>query len=109
MEASVHLGSIITPADIAEDTYMVGPRAMIHRRKLTGYAKLLFGRGSIINQDYNLTSSYNAYAFGGGLEYRVGRKLNIRAVDIEVQKWPNFEPHTLSPVAYTFGASYVIR
>jgi hypothetical protein len=108
-EASVHIGSIITPDDIAENSYMVGPRAMYHRRKLTVYGKLLFGRGTITNQDNNLSSSYNIYAFGGGVEYRVSRKINIRAVDIELQKWPNFEPNTLSPIAYTFGASYIIK
>ena len=108
-EVSAHVGSIITPADIAEDSYMVGPRVMYHRRKITAYGKILVGRATITNQDYHLSSTYNAYAFGGGLEYRVTRKLNVRAVDIEVQKWPNFEPNTLSPVAITIGASYIIR
>ncbi len=108
-EFSGHLGSIITPSDIAEDSYMIGPRAMYHKRKFTAYGKLLFGRATITNQDYNLSSSYNAYAFGGGLEYRATRKINIRAVDVELQKWPDFEPNTLSPVAITIGASYIIR
>ena len=88
---------------------MIGPRFMYHRRKFTVYGKLLVGRTTITNQDYNLSSSYNAYAFGAGLEYRATRKLNIRAFDVEMQKWPDFEPNTLSPVAMTIGASYIIR
>lgn len=103
-------GSIITPDDIAEDTYLFGPRFSYQRRKLNVYGKILFGRGTITNQNLNQSSSYNVIpAYGGGVEYRVGRKINIRAVDVEIQKWPDFEPNTLSPLAITFGASYTIR
>jgi hypothetical protein len=109
VEASVHLGSIITPSDIAENSYMVGPRFIIRHHKFTGYGKFIFGRATITNQDYNLSSSYNAYAFGGGLEYKATRKINIRAIDLEYQQWPNFEPNTLSPIAITVGASYIIH
>jgi len=109
VEASVHLGTIITPSDINETSYMVGPRFLIHRRRLTGYAKFIFGRATITNTENNLSSSYNAYAFGGGAEYKISRKINIRAIDFELQKWPNFEPHTLSPIAITVGASYIIH
>jgi hypothetical protein len=109
VEASVHLGSIITPSDISENSYMVGPRFMIRRHKFTGYAKFIFGRATINNQDFNLSSTYNAYAFGGGLEYKVMHRINIRAIDFEYQQWPNFEPHTLSPIAITVGASYIFH
>jgi hypothetical protein len=108
-EATVHLGSIITPDDINENSYLVGPRFVYRRHKITGYAKFLFGRATITNTQYNLSSSYNLYAFGGGAEYKVSRRINIRAIDFEYQQWPNFEPHTLSPVAITVGASYIIR
>jgi hypothetical protein len=109
VEASVHLGSIITPGDIAEDTYLVGPRLIYHKRKLAVYGKFLFGRATITNQNYNLSSSYNAYALGGGLEYRVAPRINIRAIDFEAQKWPDFPPSALSPTAITIGVSYIIR
>jgi hypothetical protein len=109
VEASVHIGSIITPSDIDENSYMVGPRFMIRRHKFTGYAKFIFGRATITNTDYNLSSSYNAYAYGGGLEYRATRKINVRVLDFEYQQWPNFEPNTLSPIAITVGAAYIIH
>ncbi len=108
VEVSYHDGSIITPADIAENSYMIGPRFLYRKRRFTGAAKFLFGRASIINQQYNLSTAYNAYAFGATLEYRLKRKINIRVIDIESQKWPDFEPHTLTPLAITVGASYVI-
>ncbi len=47
-------------------------------------------------------------AFGGGVEYRVKHHYNLR-VDLEEQKWPDFSPHTLSPIAITAGVAYVIR
>jgi|HubBroStandDraft_5_1064220.scaffolds.fasta_scaffold407153_1 hypothetical protein len=108
-EVSVHLGNVITPADINENSYAVGPRFIYHRRKFTGYAKILFGRATISNTDLNTSSSYNIYSFGGGLEYKITRRINIRVVDFDYQQWPNFEPSTLTPLAVTIGASYIIR
>jgi len=109
-EAEVHMGGIITPDDIGENSYLVGPRFSIQRRKFAVYAKILLGRASITNQNLNTSSSYNVIpAYGGGLDYRLSRKINIRVVDIEMQKWPNFEPNTLSPLSVTSGASYVFK
>jgi Outer membrane protein beta-barrel domain len=108
-EAEAHLGTIITPDDIGETSYLVGPRLSYQRRKLTVYGKLLVGKATITNQLFHLSSSYNvAPAFGGGIEYHVGHKWNVRAFDVEVQQWPNFEPHTLSPLSVTVGVSYSI-
>ena len=88
---------------------MIGPRFFYRHRGLTAYAKALGGRATITNQNYNLSSSYWMYAFGGGLEYRVFRKFNIRIVDFEQQQWPDFWPHSLGPAAATFGVSYIIH
>jgi hypothetical protein len=109
VEASAHFGEFITPGDITENSYLIGPRFTYRHRKLAAYGKALVGRATITNQDYNLSSSYNLYAFGGGVEYRVLRKINIRAFDVEMQKWPDFPPHGLSPMAITIGASYIIH
>jgi hypothetical protein len=85
---------------------------MYHKHRLTAYGKVLIGRATLTSSHNGTplsSSSYNAYAFGGGLEYRLTRKVNIRAMDVELQKWPSFYPNTLSPIAYTFGASYIIK
>jgi hypothetical protein len=42
------------------------------------------------------------------VEYRIIPKVNLRG-DFELQQWTNFEPHTLSPLLVTIGASYTIR
>lgn len=110
VEIEAHFGGIITPDDIGENSYLVGPRIMYHKRKFTGYGKIMVGRGTITNQVFNQSSSYNILpAFGGGLEYRVTHNLNIRVVDLELQRWPDFEPNTLSPLAISVGLMYVIR
>ncbi len=110
VEIEAHFGGIVSPDDIGENSYLIGPRVMYHKRKFTGYGKLMVGRATITNQLFNQSSSYNVIpAFGAGLEYRVKPHFNIRVVDFEIQKWPDFEPHTLSPLAITVGLSYVIR
>ena len=102
-EVNALFGGIITPNDIGENSYLVGPRFSFPHRKLNIYAKVLFGRGTITNQLLNQSSSYNIVpAYGGGVEYRVTRRINIRAVDVELQKWPDSSPirflHLPSPL-----------
>lgn len=108
-EAEVHFGSIISPDDIGENSYFIGPRVSYHRRNAAFYAKIMVGRASITNQQTSTSSTYNAYAFGGGLDYKVSRHFNVRVVDFELQKWPDFEPNTLSPLAISVGLMYIIR
>ena len=109
VEFSTHFGEITTPGDISENTYMIGPRVTYRRRKLTVYGKGLFGRSTITNLNANLSSSYNIIAFGGGVEYRILHKINLRVIDVEAQQWPNFQPNSLSPMVATIGASYIIH
>ena len=104
LEASAHFQEFITPGDITENSYLIGPRFMYRRKGLTAY-----GKATITNQQLDLSSSYNIYAFGGGLEYRIVRKLNLRIVDFEQQEWTSFQPHTLAPAAITIGVSYIIH
>ncbi len=109
LEGEYRLGGLMAPGGIGENSYLVGPRLLYRRRKFTGYGKLTVGRGTITNQDLNQSSSFNVYAYGGGLEYKVTRKLNLRAVDIELQKWPDFKPTAISPLSLAVGLSYVFR
>lgn len=109
LEADAHLGGLIAPGDIGENSYLVGPRLMYRRRRATGYGKLMVGRATITDQALNQSSSFNVYAYGGGLEYKVSRKWNVRVVDVELQRWPNFRPSAISPLSLTIGLSYIIR
>ena len=67
---------------------------------------MVFGLAAISNLSTHTSENYNAYAFGGGLEYRLLRRVTLRLPDVEEQKCPNYAPHTLSPIAITIGAAY---
>ena len=109
IDAEVKLDGIVSPTDIGEDTYLVGPRFNVFKRgKVNVYGKVLIGRGSIFNQDNNTSSAYNVFAYGGGVEYRFLPKFNLRG-DVELQQWPNFSPNTLSPISATIGVAYILR
>ncbi|HEX4577548.1 MAG TPA: outer membrane beta-barrel protein [Edaphobacter sp.] len=112
IEAEIHY-SAITPQDISENTYLFGPRYTWRYKKLGIYGKALFGvgrfgfqQGSYANPQ---TGTYFAYGLGGGVEYKVTHKINIRGFDAEFQSWPGFPPHGLSPIVYTVGVAYVFR
>jgi hypothetical protein len=109
LEGAMHYTSIVAPGDIGEDTYLVGPRYVFHHKRFLPYAKALAGVGQINLQfDYAPHRKYAkfVYALGGGLDYRVTRKINVRVFDFEYQQWPGFSPNGLSPYVMTAGAAY---
>ena len=114
IEADAHILNLITPTDIAENTYLIGPRAILPYGRFKLYGKALIGIGNfrvLETQDnqgvYN--GNYMAYAFGGGLEYRAAEHIVIRAIDVESQKWPSFGRDGLTPIVYTVGVAYHFR
>ena len=107
--AEVNIGSLITPRDIAETSYMGGVRGLVHRGKFAGYGKALVGRATITNQLFKTSSSYNAIAYGAGIEYRLNPRINIRLVDFERQSWRSFQPNALSPTLVTAGVAFVFK
>ena len=112
VEGVIHY-SVNTPTDVSENSYLIGPRYILRYKRIEGYAKALVGvghfglqQGSFANPN---TATYFEYALGGGIDVRVTRHINIRAIDFEVQKWPGFHPNTLSPYGGTVGVSYVFH
>jgi hypothetical protein len=116
LEADAHFVSILAPTDIGENTFLIGPRfSLIRQGRLNAYVKALGGIGRFQYQDGTYqpshTDTFGVYSFGGGIEFRASQHLNIRAVDIEAQRWPGygtpgFPAHGLSPFVTTFGAAY---
>ena len=98
-----------------EDNYLAGPRISVFRHgKFRPYAKVLFGVGKI-NFPYEIgNGSYFAIAPGGGLDYRVTRRLVLRA-EYEYQIWPAApgiagEPSNgLKPNGFSAGFAYRFR
>ena len=109
IEGDIHFGSIITPGDLGEDSYLLGPRYVINHKRFSGYGKLLVGIGRLNYQQgffpSNASFTYKIYAFGGGLDIKATRRLNIRAIDVELQKWPGYR-NGLSPIVTTVGVAY---
>ena len=112
VEGDIHYVSLRTPTDVGENTYLIGPRYnLLHQDRFNAYIKGMGGVGRFVYQlgyfQQPHTNTFAAFSFGAGMEYRASRHINVRAIDIEAQKWPNYSPHTLSPFVITFGAAYV--
>lgn len=111
IEGDVHRATVITPTDIAESSYLLGPRFVITRGRFHPYGKALLGLGTFTFQPVYVNSSsssstHKIYAFGGGLDINVKRHLNVRAIDVEYQGWPSFGASGLTPLGITVGAAY---
>jgi hypothetical protein len=110
VEATVHYVAFVTPLDLAENTYLIGPRFTLPYHRFTLYTKLLAGYGDLVVQEIqdnvgHPSGFYFAYAGGGGLDIQATNRITIRAIDVEAQKWPNYG-NGLSPIVYTVGAAY---
>jgi opacity protein-like surface antigen len=105
-----------------ESTYLVGPRIKLYRhRALSVWAKFLVGDGVITSAHYpgpnTFQGSLFVYAPGAAVDYRISRKLSLRA-DYEFQRWPKFgvgslngvnHNNGLTPNGFSFGVAYVFR
>jgi opacity protein-like surface antigen len=110
IEGDIHLTSMITPASIGEDTFLIGPRYVINHKRFSPYIKALFGIGQLSLEfptSPHTKTSYFAYALGAGLDFKATRSINVRAFDFEYQEW-SYE-HGLNPLAATIGVAYAFH
>lgn len=89
---------------ITQNTYMIGPRVPIVEdlKGFTPYGKILIGWGS----GPFLTGRTTAWAYGGGTDFQLSRKISLRCIDFEYQDWV-VQP-TLHPWGLSAGLSYRI-
>jgi hypothetical protein len=116
IEGDVHMASLLKSYfQYKETSFDAGLRWVQHYRKFSPYAKGLVGFGhSTANSPQQIVGgstpgSYFLFGLGGGLDYGLTDKINIRAIDFEYQRWPNFPPHGLTPPLFTFGVAYRLR
>jgi hypothetical protein len=102
VEGDIHKLSISKPGEVS---YLIGPRAVFHYRRYHPYVKFQYGR-SRFQTIYSTSYAYQTYAFGGGLDLLLKRHINIRAFDIEYQKWTQFPLNGISPIVGTAGVAY---
>lgn len=92
-------------ADERAATYLIGPRYSTYYGRFQPYLKGLVGAGHF-NFPYNLgRDDCLVIALGGGVDYRLTRRIRWRAVDFEYQSWPQFHYGQMS----SYGASTGIR
>lgn len=102
VEGDIHKLSLSRPG---EDSYLFGPRYVFHHNRYHPYLKFQGGL-SRFQTTFNTSYTYKIYAFGGGLDLRLKEHINIRAFDLEYQKWPQFPLGGISPIVGTVGVAY---
>ena len=96
-----------TPNSISEANYLIGPRVNFYYRGFRPYGKVLFGLGRFHAPDAaSQDGSYGVLSLGGGIDYSINKKITLRLVDYEYQKWLNFPPRGLQPNVVTIGLAY---
>jgi hypothetical protein len=84
-------------------TYMAGPTYHRDFGKFQPYVKGLVGFGDF-NFPYDLAhGSFLVIAPGAGVDYRISRRIRIRAVDFEYQIWPQFAYGSMSNYGISTG------
>lgn len=93
---------------VYQDTYLIGPRYAFRPSHLVPYVKMPVGLGHM-RFPYNYgTGNYFVLAPGGGVDYWLGDRVRIRAVDVEYQFWPQFTFGTLHPYGVSAGVAFRI-
>jgi hypothetical protein len=101
---------------IYEDNYFIGPRLPIYKlryKRITPYGKLLIGFGRLNFENNNGWGRYTALAYGGGLDIKLTRRINVRLPDVEYQQWLKWteggaKTYNLFPYGASVGVSYRI-
>ncbi|MGD0798032.1 MAG: outer membrane beta-barrel protein [Acidobacteriaceae bacterium] len=112
VEADIHYIAFVTPNDLAENTYLAGPRFILPFGRFKLYGKALVGDGDLVIQEQQdnagrLSGNFFAYAFGGGLDIQATQHIVVRAIDLESQHWSY--QSGLTPTVITVGAAYRFR
>ena len=109
IEADIHYIALVTPTDLAENSYLIGPRFILPYHRFKIYAKVLGGIGDLAIQEEQDNvgtqgGKFFAYAFGGGVDIQATHHIVVRAFDLETQHWSY--QNGLTPTVITVGAAY---
>lgn len=98
-------------AGVNQDNYLIGPRLPIfHAGRTTVYAKALGGYSNMAFGNDQGSGKTATFAFGGGLDYRVTKRISLRAADFEYQYWPAsaWSNSAFTPYGASMGIGYRI-
>ncbi len=105
VEASYRQANTSSNEKTYERTYEVGGRYVRHYGRFAPYARASYGRGVFNFPDNTANLAYNMFSFGGGVDMRAMKHINVRA-DYEYQHWLSFLHSGLSPQVISIGAAY---
>lgn len=94
-----------------ENTIVVGPVFnIVNSDRVRGYIKASFGLGHFSGDPGNPGADKHNFfvqSYGGGVDLRVTKHLNVRLVDAEYEIWNSFPPSgSLSPYTVTSGIAF---
>jgi hypothetical protein len=90
-------------ADEHASTYLAGLRYSRYYGRFQPYAKGLVGFG-LFNYPYNFARETDlVIAPGGGVDFRITRRIRWRAMDFEYQLWPQFNYGQMSSYGLSTG------
>jgi hypothetical protein len=94
---------------ISQDNYLIGPRLpLYHFWKAEVYGKALGGVSKMHFDTYGDHGSFTSFAFGGGMDVKLTKRLSWRAADFEYQYWPWWGNSTIAPYGASMGLGYKI-
>ena len=103
LEGEVRMLEFHQSGDVHAETYSGGVRYHMNFRRFQPYAKGLIGIGAF-NFPYNLaTGSFLVATAGGGVDYRLTKRIYIRAADAEYQIWPQFTFGSMTVMSVSAG------
>ena len=91
--------------------WRIGPRIPVyHLWKATVYGKALGGFSNMnFGEEFqNTRIRYTDFAFGGGVDVKLTKRISLRAADVEYQYYPKWANSTLSPYGASVGIGYTI-
>ena len=106
LEGEARFLRLRTSEQVTETNYFVGPRVNLRMGPLRPYVKFLVGDGKIVLPFHYAQGNFFSYAPGGGVEYMIGDRIIVRAIDVEYQLWPGFPYGELHPYGVSAGISF---
>ena len=91
---------------LRQSNYLAGLRATWRPNGWSPYMKLLAGDGHIDLPFGYAQGDYFAVAPGIGIEYSLGDRVTLRALELEYQYWPKFSFGALQPYGLSTGLSF---
>ena len=89
-------------------TFLVGPRYSFSPRRTEPYVKALVGLGEYTYPFNYAKANYTVIAGGGGVDYHLTNRVQIRVVDVEYQRWLNATFNNTTQYGVSSGISFAL-